>query len=110
LKPAWVQPLNLIKRDILVSKFAFAFNGLYRYAVDYDVKGDEKLVAVSYASLAKDVSPGSQILCADGQGWHVSPRYFCVATFHHVILRSKHGSIDDSRCDGPCDQSNTPRE
>ena len=33
---------------------------------DYEVKGDEKLVAVSYASLAKDVSPGSQILCADG--------------------------------------------
>ena len=33
---------------------------------DYEVKGDAKLVAVSYASLAKDVAPGSQILCADG--------------------------------------------
>ena len=33
---------------------------------DYNVKGNEKLIAVSYASLAKDVHPGSQILCADG--------------------------------------------
>lgn len=33
---------------------------------DYAVKGNAKLVAVSYASLAKDVSPGSKILCADG--------------------------------------------
>jgi len=33
---------------------------------DYTMKGNEKLIAVSYASLAKDVSPGSKILCADG--------------------------------------------
>mmetsp|Transcript_27269 Transcript_27269/g.66981 ORF Transcript_27269/g.66981 Transcript_27269/m.66981 type:complete len:575 (-) Transcript_27269:93-1817(-) len=33
---------------------------------DYTVAGDEKTIAVSYASIAKDVSPGSKILCADG--------------------------------------------
>jgi pyruvate kinase len=33
---------------------------------DYDVKGNKNLIAVSYASLAKDVVPGSKILCADG--------------------------------------------
>mmetsp|Transcript_12102 Transcript_12102/g.47003 ORF Transcript_12102/g.47003 Transcript_12102/m.47003 type:complete len:557 (-) Transcript_12102:286-1956(-) len=33
---------------------------------DYEVKGNKNLVAVSYPSLARDVAPGSQILCADG--------------------------------------------
>ena len=33
---------------------------------DYEVKGNKNLIAVSYASLAKDVAPGSKILCADG--------------------------------------------
>eukprot|EP00740_Mantoniella_antarctica_P005723 CAMPEP_0181360042 /NCGR_PEP_ID=MMETSP1106-20121128/6439_1 /TAXON_ID=81844 /ORGANISM="Mantoniella antarctica, Strain SL-175" /LENGTH=552 /DNA_ID=CAMNT_0023473257 /DNA_START=135 /DNA_END=1793 /DNA_ORIENTATION=+ len=33
---------------------------------DYTAKGNEKLVAVSYPSLAKHVSEGSKILCADG--------------------------------------------
>lgn len=33
---------------------------------DYSVKGDETTIAVSYPSLAKDVRPGSKILCADG--------------------------------------------
>ena len=33
---------------------------------DYNFKGNEKTIAVSYPSLAKDVKPGSQILCADG--------------------------------------------
>jgi len=33
---------------------------------DYDIKGNKNLIAVSYSSLAKDVAPGSQILCADG--------------------------------------------
>ena len=33
---------------------------------DYEIKGNKNLIAVSYASLAKDVAPGSQILCADG--------------------------------------------
>jgi pyruvate kinase len=33
---------------------------------EYDKKGNEKLIACSYANLAKDVKPGSKILCADG--------------------------------------------
>ena len=33
---------------------------------DYDIKGNKNLIAVSYASLAKDVAAGSKILCADG--------------------------------------------
>ena len=33
---------------------------------DYEVKGNKNLIAVSYPSLARDVAPGSQILCADG--------------------------------------------
>jgi pyruvate kinase len=33
---------------------------------DYECKGNKNLIAVSYSSLAKDVAPGSQILCADG--------------------------------------------
>ncbi|KAK9835247.1 hypothetical protein WJX81_008602 [Elliptochloris bilobata] len=33
---------------------------------DYDVKGNDKLIAMSYKKLAEDVKPGSQILCADG--------------------------------------------
>ena len=33
---------------------------------DYECKGNKNLIAVSYASLAKDVAPGSKILCADG--------------------------------------------
>jgi pyruvate kinase len=33
---------------------------------DYNASGNKNLIAVSYASLARDVAPGSQILCADG--------------------------------------------
>ena len=33
---------------------------------DYETKGDENTIAVSYKSMPTDVSPGSQILCADG--------------------------------------------
>ena len=33
---------------------------------DYDFKGSAEKIAVSYADLAKDVKPGSKILCADG--------------------------------------------
>lgn len=33
---------------------------------DYSVKGTNKMVAVSYPTLARDVSPGQTILCADG--------------------------------------------
>jgi pyruvate kinase len=33
---------------------------------DYECKGNKNLIAVSYASLAKDVAAGSKILCADG--------------------------------------------
>ena len=33
---------------------------------DYNASGNKNLIAVSYASLAKDVVPGSKILCADG--------------------------------------------
>jgi hypothetical protein len=32
-------------------------------------------------------------------------------TFHHVlIVRQKHGSTEDNRYGGPCNQSDTPRE
>jgi len=33
---------------------------------DYDFAGDATKIAVSYPDLAKDVAPGSKILCADG--------------------------------------------
>ena len=33
---------------------------------DYDFKGSAEKIAVSYPDLAKDVKPGSKILCADG--------------------------------------------
>ncbi|BDA42308.1 Pyruvate kinase, cytosolic isozyme [Coccomyxa sp. Obi] len=33
---------------------------------DYETKGHENLIAMSYKKLAQDVHPGSQILCADG--------------------------------------------
>ena len=33
---------------------------------DYEMKGDEKTIALSYKSLPRDVAPGSQILIADG--------------------------------------------
>eukprot|EP00884_Botryococcus_braunii_P001900 jgi/Botrbrau1/11710/Bobra.0195s0039.1 len=33
---------------------------------DYTIKGNEKLIAMSYKKLAEDVKVGSQILCADG--------------------------------------------
>ena len=33
---------------------------------DYDFKGDSATIALSYKSLPRDVSPGSQILIADG--------------------------------------------
>lgn len=33
---------------------------------DYDFKGDEKTIAMSYKKLAVDLKPGNTILCADG--------------------------------------------
>ncbi len=33
---------------------------------DYEFKGSAEKLAVSYPDLAKDVKPGSKILCADG--------------------------------------------
>ncbi|KAK8470186.1 hypothetical protein PHAVU_004G078400 [Phaseolus vulgaris] len=33
---------------------------------DYSIKGDEKMISMSYKKLAHDLSPGSNILCADG--------------------------------------------
>ncbi|CAD7700103.1 unnamed protein product [Ostreobium quekettii] len=33
---------------------------------DYTIKGNEKLIAISYKHLPRDVKPGSEILCADG--------------------------------------------
>ncbi|KAE8665077.1 Pyruvate kinase, cytosolic isozyme [Hibiscus syriacus] len=33
---------------------------------DYSIKGDEKLISMSYKKLAEDVKPGMVILCADG--------------------------------------------
>ena len=33
---------------------------------EYDKKGNENLIACSYPNIAKDLKPGSQILCADG--------------------------------------------
>ncbi|KAG6408304.1 hypothetical protein SASPL_131309 [Salvia splendens] len=35
-------------------------------STDYDIKGDEKMICMSYKKLAEDVFPGSVILCADG--------------------------------------------
>ncbi|KAK4482915.1 hypothetical protein RD792_010088 [Penstemon davidsonii] len=35
-------------------------------STDYDLKGDEKTICMSYKKLAEDVYPGSVILCADG--------------------------------------------
>ena len=33
---------------------------------DYEKKGNKNLIACSYAKIAEDLKPGSQILCADG--------------------------------------------
>ena len=33
---------------------------------DYEAKGNEHLITCSYAKIAEDLKPGSQILCADG--------------------------------------------
>ncbi|KAJ7971864.1 Pyruvate kinase family protein [Quillaja saponaria] len=33
---------------------------------DYSIKGDENMISMSYEKLAKDLNPGSFILCADG--------------------------------------------
>ena len=35
-------------------------------SAEYDKKGNKGLIACSYPKLAEDVSPGCQILCADG--------------------------------------------
>ncbi|KAG6397228.1 hypothetical protein SASPL_143394 [Salvia splendens] len=35
-------------------------------STDYDIKGDEEMISMSYKKLAQDVYPGSVILCADG--------------------------------------------
>ena len=33
---------------------------------DYEHKGDAEMIAMSYPHLARDVSPGTQVLAADG--------------------------------------------
>jgi len=33
---------------------------------DYSIKGDEKMISMSYKKLAHHLSPGSNVLCADG--------------------------------------------
>ncbi|KAF5797390.1 putative pyruvate kinase [Helianthus annuus] len=35
-------------------------------STDYNIKGDEKMICMSYPKLAHDVKPGSVILCSDG--------------------------------------------
>ncbi|KAF8724233.1 hypothetical protein HU200_021255 [Digitaria exilis] len=35
-------------------------------STDYSIKGDEKMISMSYKKLAVDLKPGSVILCADG--------------------------------------------
>lgn len=35
-------------------------------STDYNIKGDEGMICMSYKKLAEDVKPGSVILCADG--------------------------------------------
>lgn len=35
-------------------------------STDYDIKGDDKMICMSYKKLAEDVKPGMVILCADG--------------------------------------------
>ncbi|XP_010680471.2 pyruvate kinase, cytosolic isozyme-like [Beta vulgaris subsp. vulgaris] len=35
-------------------------------STDYSIKGDEKMISMSYKKLAHDVKPGSEILCSDG--------------------------------------------
>ncbi|XP_010539372.1 PREDICTED: probable pyruvate kinase, cytosolic isozyme [Tarenaya hassleriana] len=35
-------------------------------STDYDMKGDENMICMSYKKLAEDVKPGMVILCADG--------------------------------------------
>ncbi|CAL5213024.1 unnamed protein product [Lathyrus oleraceus] len=35
-------------------------------STDYDIKGDENTICMSYKKLAQDVKPGSVVLCADG--------------------------------------------
>jgi hypothetical protein len=43
LESAWLQPLNL-KCGLLVSKFAFKWVNLYRYAAVIDLKNNKKVV------------------------------------------------------------------
>lgn len=35
-------------------------------STDYSLKGDEKMISMSYKKLAEDLRPGSVILCSDG--------------------------------------------
>lgn len=35
-------------------------------STDYSLKGDEKMISMSYKKLAEDLKPGSVILCSDG--------------------------------------------
>ena len=35
-------------------------------STDYDLKGDESMITMSYKKLPVDLKPGNQILCADG--------------------------------------------
>lgn len=35
-------------------------------STDYDIKGDDKMISMSYKKLAVDLKPGNTILCADG--------------------------------------------
>ncbi|KAL8527834.1 hypothetical protein ACS0TY_005602 [Phlomoides rotata] len=35
-------------------------------STDYTIKGDENIISMSYSNLARDLKPGSPILCSDG--------------------------------------------
>ncbi|CAN1341916.1 Pyruvate kinase, cytosolic isozyme, partial [Linum perenne] len=35
-------------------------------STDYNLKGDESMISMSYSKIAEDVNPGSRILCSDG--------------------------------------------
>ena len=64
------------KQNISYGEYCRLYNALQRYidqalqevyvTAEYDKKGNKGLIACSYPKIAEDVSPGCQILCADG--------------------------------------------
>jgi hypothetical protein len=77
-----------------VSKFAFRKCNLQRYTevitltTDYTCKGNEKLIAVSYASLAKDVSPGGA-QCSVSRLLNPKPLNPKLTLFHALFIPYK---------------------